>query len=159
MNVGAIVKAALFGAVLGGTWGGWRSYGAKKGKREPLPTVHENLELIDEDLVQALQELRDMALMPKENHGAFSRLFIGGVNALERIAAIEVQIERQEIVAGFRDSTEASQLAESAMRHLREIEKLFESSEIRVAYRDKLTEIQKQIGSHLQNINSQALNY
>ena len=159
MNPMALVKGALIGGFLGAAWNGVRGYGSRKSDREPLPTEHDNLALIDPDLILSLQELRDMAMMPQQHHAAFAQRYIAAIDALERIAAIEVQIERQEIVAGFRDATESSQLAELAMRQLRAIEDLFESIELRQQFRDKVTDIQAQIGSHLNNINVEALKY
>jgi len=159
MNPIALVKGAVIGAVLGAAWNGVRGYGARKGDREPLPSSVDNLELVDGELILALQELRDMAMIPQAQHGAFAKHYMAAIDAIERVAAIEVQIERQEIVAGFRDATEAAQLGELAMRHLRAIEDLFESIELRQQFRSKVTDIQAQIGSHLTNINSEALKY
>lgn len=159
MNPAGLAKGALFGALLGAAFTGFRTYGSRKTDHQPLPVECENLETLDAELITSLQELREMVLLPAQTAAIFVQNFTAALNLLERVAAIEVQIENQEIVPTFREANEAADLAERAMIHLRRTEEHFESFDLRQQYRQKVTDIQAQIGQHLNNINSSCLHY
>ena len=159
MNVGGLAKGALIGALLGGAFNGLRQFRAQKSDRPPLPARHDNLAQADEDLVQLLQELADMAHVPAASKPAFKTRLCSAIGLMERVAAIELQIEKQEIVPGFHDANDAAQLAHSAVQELRAIEQLFDQLELRMQFRDKVAEVQTRLGVHLNNINSECLQY
>jgi len=159
MDVGALAKGALIGALVGGAFNGMRQFQSKKTDRAPLPARHENLSLIDDDLLTLLYEVNEMAMVPPSAKPEFVRHLTNALKSAEHLAAIEVQIENHEIVPGFHDANEASRLAERTVLELRQNEQLFEQLEMRTQYRDKVTELQSRLGMHLNNINSECLQY
>ena len=159
MNAAGLVQGALIGAMLGGGFNAIRQFTGKRSDRAPLPTAHANISAIDAELVPLLQELNEMNLVPATNKAEFQRRLVAAIGFLERLAAIEVQIDKQEIVASFHDYHEASQLALMTMQEVRAVEPLFEQPEMRMQFRDKATELQTCIGTHLNNISSECLQY
>lgn len=154
MDILDLLKGAALGAAVGAMASGVRSMGKRKNQRTPLPVEHHNMEALALDLCEYFQDFMEYkAVLSKEKQIIFQRYLNEAIRASERELAIEMMIEREEIVPNYRDYNDAERLALNAMEWLRAIEPLFEESpEMLRECREKGTQIAAQLSIHLNNI-------